>query len=253
MTDLNIHQPSRSSHQLLLRARVVLPVARPPIENGAVLIKGNQVVSVGRWPDFSSVTAEGADLGEVVLMPGLVNAHCHLDYTNMAGQFPPPKYFTDWIKSITATKADWTYSDFAQSWLSGAGMLVRTGTTMVADIENVPLLLPEVWEATPLRVFSFLEMTGIKSRRQPRSILHDAEQWIEKLSMARLGKLEARRTDDKLEARPTADRLEPCPTFGSRCCAGLSPHAPYSTLPELLRLTAATARRRGWRLCTHLA
>src|SRR5215471_9481687 len=147
---LNNHQPSTLNHQLLLRARVVLPVSRPPIENGAVLISGNRVTSVGRWKDLSRSGAEIIDLGEQVLMPGLVNAHCHLDYTNMAGLFPPPKYFSDWIKTITAAKADWSYSDFAQSWLSGARMLVKTGTTMVADIENVPLLLPEVWHATPL-------------------------------------------------------------------------------------------------------
>src|SRR5205807_784241 len=37
------------------------------------------------------------------------------------------------------------------------------------------------------------------------------------------------------------------------CLGGLSPHAPYSTLPELLRLTAQSARRRGWRVCIHVA
>ena len=47
-------------------------------------------------------------------------------------------------------------------------MLLQTGTTTVADIEAMPDLLPEVWDATPLRVFSFLEMTGIKSRRATR-------------------------------------------------------------------------------------
>ena len=39
----------------------------------------------------------------------------------------------------------------------------------VADIEAVPELLPEVWQSTPLRVWSFLEMTGIRSRRQPKT------------------------------------------------------------------------------------
>jgi len=107
------------------------------------------------------------DLGEVILLPGLVNAHCHLDYTGMAGEFLPPKSFTDWIKLITAAKGGWTYSDFAQSWLNGAQMLLRNGTTTVADFENVPELLPEVWNATPLRVFSFLEMTGVKAAATP--------------------------------------------------------------------------------------
>jgi cytosine/adenosine deaminase-related metal-dependent hydrolase len=208
---------------MILRARVVLPVSRPPIADGAVLISRNRIAAVGRSRDLCGRGRKGVvDLGDVVLMPGLVNAHCHLDYTDMAGQFPPPKVFTDWLKLITSTKTEWSYSDYAESWLNGAKMLVRTGTTTVADIEAVPELLPEVWETTPLRVFSFLEMTGITSRRQPRAILREA--------VARVASLGA-----------------------SRCRAALSPHAPYSTVPELLRSSAAAARRRKWRLATHVA
>lgn len=155
-------------------------------------------------------------------MPGLVNAHCHLDYTDMAGQFLPPKLFSDWLKLITETKAGWGYSEYAASWLKGARMLIRTGTTSVADIEAVPELLPEVRRATPLRVFSLLEMIGIKGQRQPRAILQEAVERIEALK-------------------------------GCRGGAGLSPHAPYSTVPELLRLSAETARQRNWTVCTHVA
>ena len=86
-------------------------------------------------------------------MPGLINAHCHLDYTHMAGLFPPRKSFCDWIKLITTEKGLWTRSDFVKSWIEGADMLVHSGTTTVADIEALPELLPEVWNATPLRVF----------------------------------------------------------------------------------------------------
>ena len=213
---------------MILRARMVLPVSRPPVENGAVAISGNRIAAVGLWKNFtrhaSRMTHQDIfDLGEVILLPGLVNAHCHLDYTDMAGELLPPKSFTDWIKLITEAKGGWTYSDFAQSWLNGARMLLRNGTTTVADFENVPELLPEVWNATPLRVFSFLEMTGVKSRRDPRAILDAA---VEKIGS--LGK-------------------------SSRNAAGLGPHAPYSTVPELLRLTAETARQRGWLLATHVA
>jgi aminodeoxyfutalosine deaminase len=221
-------QSSGSRHsalhpELLLRARVVVPVAQPPIKDGAVAISGTRIAGVGTWRELSTCGAsEVRDLGEVILLPGLVNAHCHLDYTNMAGLFPPQRRFTDWVKLLTATKADWGYSDFAESWLKGAKMLVNTGTTTVGDIESLPELLPEVWDATPLRVFSFLEMTGVKSRRQPRAILREV--------IDRIGELSS-----------------------SRCLAGLSPHSPYATLPELLRLSADAARRRGWRLCMHLA
>ncbi|MDB6125745.1 MAG: metal-dependent hydrolase, subgroup, partial [Pedosphaera sp.] len=155
---------------MLLRARVILPISKPPIENGAISITGNRIQSVGKWKDLSRKRGEVIDLGEVILLPGLVNAHCHLDYTDMAGQFPPPKTFTDWIKLITTGKGTWDYSEFAISWLNGAKMLLRTGTTTVGDIEAIPELLPEVWSSTPLRVFSFLEMTGVKRRRAAEEI-----------------------------------------------------------------------------------
>jgi aminodeoxyfutalosine deaminase len=219
---LNPRLSALNSH-LLLRARVVLPVSQPPIREGAVLVSGNRIAAVGRWRDASVHRRNKiVDLGEAIIMPGLVNAHCHLDYTNMAGQFPPPKVFAEWLKLITEAKAGWNYSDFAESWLNGARMLVRTGTTSVADIEAVPELLPEAWGGTPLRVFSFLEMIGIKSHRQPSAIVRDAVERIDALK-------------------------------GFRGRPGLSPHAPYSTVPELMRLSAQAARRRRWRLTTHLA
>ncbi len=208
---------------MLLRARLVLPIVRPIIENGAARISGNRIGFVGPFADCPSVTAEDVfDLGDVILLPGLVNAHCHLDYTDMAGHIPPTRSFTDWIKAITAAKSGLIYADFARAWLAGAKMLMRTGCTTVADIETVPELLPEVWDATPLRVFSFLEMTGVKSRREPATILRAAVEKCESLRHAR-----------------------------SR--SGLSPHAPYSTVPELLRLSAAAAREHGWRIMTHVA
>jgi len=208
---------------MILRAKIVLPITAPPIEDGAVLVAGNKIRAVTAWKDLRpSVVEKVFDLGEVILLPGLVNAHCHLDYTDMAGALPPPKTFTDWIAGITAHRSGWSYSDYARSWLHGAHQLLKTGTTTVADIESMPDLLPEVWDSTPLRIFSFLEMTGIKSRRPPKAVLHEAVEKIISLQH-------------------------------TRHHAALSPHAPYSTLPELLRLTAKFARKRRTLVSTHIA
>ncbi len=208
---------------LLLRARVVLPIRRPPIADGAVVVSGQRIAAVGTWRSLRyRYAGEVHDLGDVVLLPGLVNAHCHLDYTHMAGMFPPQKRFCDWIKLITTEKAHWTFSDYAEAWLDGARMLLRSGTTTVADIEAVPELLPDVWTATPLRVISFLEMTGVRSRRQPELILQEALEKIDTLPL-------------------------------HRCSAALSPHAPYSTTPCLLQRTAALAQKRRLRVTTHIA
>ena len=208
---------------MILRARIVLPVTAPPIEDGAVFVAGGKIQWVQPWKEVRPhLRTRALDLGEVVLLPGLVNAHCHLDYTDMAGEFSPPKVFTDWIAAITAHKTGWSYSDYARSWLRGASQLLKTGTTTVADIEAMPDLLPEAWEATPLRVFSFLEMTGIKSRRNPKDILREAIEKIDSL-------------------------------HHPRNRAMLSPHAPYSTVPELLQYSARVSRKRNWRVSIHVA
>ena len=207
---------------MLLRARVVLPISLPPIENGAVLVSGNRIADVGRWTDLRGQAAAVCDLGESILLPGLINAHCHLDYTGMAGKISPPKSFPDWIKALLALKAHWSYTEYAQSWLEGTKMLLRNGVTTVGDIEAVPELLPEAWNSTALRVCSFLEMTGVKSRRLSPEILHEACQRIDLLR-------------------------------SEKDSAGLSPHAPYSTSPQLLRLTGEIARQRHWLVTTHVA
>jgi cytosine/adenosine deaminase-related metal-dependent hydrolase len=210
---------------MILRARVVLPVTAPAIPDGAVVLRGNRIAAVLPWRELAKTRIsrrETVDLGDVILLPGLINAHCHLDYTDMAGQLPPPRQFTDWLKAITETKSGWDYTDYASSWANGAQMLLRTGTTTVVDIEAVPDLLPHAWESTPLRVVSLLEMIGITNRRQPEAILGET---LHKLSSLK----------------------------DSRRHIGLSPHAPYSTVPKLLRLSATAAREHKLPVAVHIA
>lgn len=208
---------------MLLRARIVIPVTAPPLEDGAVLISRGRITAVGPWRELArSRTGRVLDLGEVILLPGLVNAHCHLDYTRLAGQLAPPKTFPDWIKAILTAKGTWTDDDFAASWREGARQLVESGTTTVANIESQPALLGRRRRETPLRVHSFLELTGVRSRRPAAEIIREAERVL---------------------ARQTAH-------LGG---VGLSPHAPYSTMPELLAAAAASAARRNWPVTTHVA
>lgn len=206
---------------MILRAQIVLPVAAAPLRDGAVTIIGSRIRAVTPWRELGRAQQRRAiDLGKVLLMPGLVNAHCHLDYTHMAGQIPPPKLFTDFLKMMVSTKAGWTLKDYMASWQEGAGMLLRSGTTTVADIEAVPELLPQMWRKTPLRIISFLEMITIS--KPAEVVLGQA------LKMART-------------------------LPGGRGRTGLSPHAPYTTVPELLRLTAGISRKHGLLLSTHIA
>ena len=191
---------------MLLRARVVYPVTSPAIDDGTVTIENGQILEVGRFQDLSRTGREVTDLGDVTLLPGFVNAHCHLDYTDMAGLIAPPASFLDWINAIISIKADWDYSDYAQSWVRGAKQLLASGATTVADIEAVPELLPEVIKTTPLRVHSFIELISVRQRVTAASLVRNA-----------IAQLHA------IEAAP------------GHFTGGLSPHALYSTSEELLR------------------
>jgi cytosine/adenosine deaminase-related metal-dependent hydrolase len=198
-------------------------VASPPIPNGAIRITDGRLRWIGPWAEAApSATDLRVDLGDAALLPGLVNAHCHLDYTQLRGLLAPPRSFPDWIKAILAAKAAWSDEDFARSWKDGATQLLRHGTTTVANIETQTAALASLRSSTPLRLHSFLELTGVRLRRPPATLVDEAESLLKSLPDHPGG-------------------------------VGLSPHAPYSTVPELLSEAAARARRHGWRLTTHLA
>lgn len=208
---------------MLLRARVVFPVGSPPIENGAVRIGEGRILEVGRSDTIRPAAgASCIDLGETILLPGLINAHCHLDLTRLARHIPPPSSFTDWVKQLISLKAGWSYTDFAQSWLTGMHQLIESGTTTVGDIVTVPELLPDVLPVLPLRITTFREIISIRNRGQPDALVESAARDLEGVNAP------LRR-------------------------AGLSPHAPYSTYQDLVTKAAADCRSRGWRWSMHLA
>jgi aminodeoxyfutalosine deaminase len=211
------------SSALLLRARFVLPLVRPPIENGAVVVAGDRLRAVGPWPELQrNHAATVVDLGDSVLLPGFVNAHCHLEYTSLAGKILPPRNFAEWIKAIVALKAQMTTDDFLRSWQAGAAMLVRTGTTTVADIAAISKVLPAAVLATPLRVISFRELISLKAGPPATRAVQGAVQ--------------------EVKSWPVKDGR-----------GGLSPHAPYTTTPDLLQQAARAALVQHWRLVTHVA
>ena len=144
----------------LYHAKYVLPIASPPIEDGVVGVEGERIAAVGRRADFSGPMT---DLGERALLPGFINAHCHLDYTNMAGKLPFKGSFADWIADIVVLKRLWWTKDYAASASAGLEALLRSGTTTVCDIASSPANLDLVAGA-PLRVLSCLELVDVAGR-----------------------------------------------------------------------------------------
>jgi cytosine/adenosine deaminase-related metal-dependent hydrolase len=192
----------------------------PPIDDGAVVVAGELIKAVG---SFREVIREGeiVDLGAVVLLPGLINAHCHLDFTCLRGRIEPPESFADWISQINVLRRELSDADYLKSIAGGFEETKTHGTTTIANIESVPALLDRM-PTPPLRTWWFVEFIDVRSELSP-------EQLIER-SLARF--------ENKQKWRGGF---------------GLSPHAPFTASPALTRLAAAAARRRGLRLAMHLA
>ncbi|MGI8437179.1 MAG: amidohydrolase family protein [Chthoniobacterales bacterium] len=203
---------------MIVRARTLVTMDGPPIPNGAVAITGDTITEVGRWPEMRArATGEVIDLGERILLPGLINAHCHLDYTGLRGAIPAEASFTGWIKAINARKAELSPDDYVRSIEAGAEEAASFGTTTLANFTAFPELVGRVVEPA-LRIWWFAEMIDLR------------------------GPVDVRETLGKLERE-----------VGARGRAGLAPHAPFTASAELYAATAKLAVERNVPASTHLA
>ena len=156
---------------MIIRAREVVTMDGAPIENGAVAISGDRIVDVGKF-DQIKMRNSGAvvDLGEQALLPGLINAHCHLDYTCLRGKIPRQKSFTDWIGAINAEKSKLSPADFIASINEGFAEAKRFGTTTIANLTAFPELVRQLPDA-PLRTWWFAELIDVRSRDQVNELV----------------------------------------------------------------------------------
>ncbi len=166
---------------MIVRARTVVTMDGPPIENGAVAVSGNRIVDVGRFDDIKTRNAGNTvDLGEQVLLPGLINAHCHLDYTCLRGKIPPQKSFTEWIRAINAEKATLAPKDYIASINEGFAEAKRFGTTTIGNLTVFPELIPQI--QPPVRTCWFAELIDIRAPERANELVDSA---IESLGRAR--------------------------------------------------------------------
>src|SRR5882672_12267202 len=84
-----------------LRARYVFPVVGPPIDGGIVTICGERIAAVGE----NLSASPPIDLGNVAILPGLVNAHTHLEFSDLAAPLGQPGMaLPDWIRLVLAER-----------------------------------------------------------------------------------------------------------------------------------------------------
>jgi aminodeoxyfutalosine deaminase len=185
----------------LFRAAWVAPMDRPAFQDGAVVIANETIVDVGDAAALRQVhrDAEERDVGKAVLLPGLINAHVHLELSDLpvsAGSIwdgPLANWLIEIIKR--SPRAD-DPGRVRRAVEIGVEQCLRFGVTSVGDISRQPALARPVLRDSPLNVISFGEIQAMAGRRH----LFDA-----RLASA---------ADQTCES--------------SRLRVGLSPHAPYS-------------------------
>jgi cytosine/adenosine deaminase-related metal-dependent hydrolase len=200
-----------------LTARWILPVDSAPLEGGILTIHGDRLVGV------SARRAAGAnvDLGDVAVLPGLVNAHTHLDLSDLRGCVPPTPDLPAWLRSVVQHRLQRSANQVEPAIEAGLAESLRFGTTLLGDISTGGLSWPVLVQA-PMRAVVFYELLGL-SKSRARQTWRDTRAWLATHS-----------------ATPT-------------CRIGLSPHAPYSVRASLFRAATQLAARHKLPISIHLA
>jgi len=145
------------------RAAWVCPIDQPPIKDGIIAVADGTIRAVGKPPVAPTGLKE---LGNVALMPGLVNAHTHLELSWLRDRVPPAARFTDWVKLLFAIRGrpDRGLSAEQIPPIREAIREIRaSGTIAVGDISNSLAAVDAMLEAK-LHGVVFHELLGFNER-----------------------------------------------------------------------------------------
>ena len=209
-------------------ARWVLPVSSTAVADGAIAVDGEKIVAVGDRASLAThfPQARVRDFGESAIIPGLVNAHSHLELTAMRGFLEQEEIdFFAWLKKLTIARRERMSVDdlnVSASW--GACEAARAGVTCVADASDSALESMNALRNVGLRGIVFQESFGPDPRL--------AKENFEKLK-AKIARLRERETS-----------LVKC---------GVSPHAPYTVCAPQLEMIADFSITESLPLMMHAA
>ncbi len=212
----------------LYSAAWVLPISSAPIADGAIAVEGDRIVSVGQSTLVRAKYPQSnvRQLDNSVIIPGLINAHSHLELTAMRGFLEDVESdFFAWLRKLTIARLErMTGDDLYVSAAWGACEAARAGVTCVADASDSAWTSMQALRDTGLRGIVFQESFGPDP--------HLVQENFEKL-------------------RGKVVRLRELETALVSC--GVSPHAPYSVCGDQLELIARFATEERLPVMMHAA
>lgn len=210
-----------------LRARWLLPIDHPPIENGWIEIADDRIAGLGHGRPASSVQ----DLGDVAILPGLVNAHTHLELSWLAGRVAPAGSMVDWIRDLIRARAGGPAGGDAESLEAMRRAVTEmrdTGTVLAGDVSNTLTSAPALASAG-LGGVIFHELLGFNVA-DAAVMVREAWERVTTTSGVFFDDARSKKTPDVV--------------------VSVIAHAPYSTSPALF--TEIARRRRDAPLSVHL-
>lgn len=215
---------SSVKNDLYILAGAIQDATRPPSRPGAIHWRDGQIIASGS-PDAVPCPpgATAVERPNHLLLPGLVNAHAHLDLTGI-GPAPFGGDFIEWIEFVRDRRP--TAPDaIAASVRLGIEKSVAGGTMIIGDIGGVGSTVPfeTLRDSGRLYGVSFVEFFGLGSRQQ--QAIEAMERVCEQFPIDRRHGIQL----------------------------SLQPHAPYSAGPEVYKAAARLAAARGMPFSTHLA
>jgi len=208
-------------------ARWVLPITSPVIENGAVACERSNIIAVGPRTDIVSRFPDSRieDFGAAAILPGLVNAHSHLELTVMRGFLEREENdFLAWLRKLTIARLAMTAEDLLVSATCGAIEAARAGVTCLGDASSAAEPGLRALQAVGLRGIVYQESFG----PDPRLADENVAKLREQIS----------------ELRPLEDGM---------VRVGVSPHAPYTVSGPQLELISRLALDEQIPLMMHAA
>ncbi len=214
-------QSTIGQRPITFRSRYIFPVVGPPIADGAVVVDGGRIAAVG----CGLAEGEVCDLGNAAILPGLVNAHVHLDFSDLAAPLGRRGIgLADWIRLAMAHRRTTAERDRAVQL--GLAESVRAGVTTLAEIAQPDWSL-DARKSSPLNIAVFQELIA------PTADRVDGAKDMARKHLAR--------RHPHTECEEYLDLV------------GLSPHAPYSVHPELLSAAIALSTAHQIPIAMHLA
>ncbi len=213
-----------SAESTVYRAAWVLPVSEPPIPNGALRVSPDGTIeAVGKRSTVAATDVPVLELGDAVILPGLVNVHAHPELTVLRGRLEGLE-FTRWLDRLTELKYDvLTPESLRLSTKLGVAESIAAGVTCLAAPDDAGFLMEAMVEAG-LRGRVYREVFG----PDPKAASTALAELRDKVDQMR------RRIDGRVDV-------------------GISPHAPYTVSQRLFAALADYATAEALPVCIHVA